>query len=62
MFGTKRLAQPKRFEFKRRPGTGRREIRFRRLRSTAGEEGRGALIRLLMLLGVVLFLIRWLSR
>ena len=62
MFGTNRLAQPKRFEFKRRPETGRREIRFRRLRSIARKEGRSALIRLLMLFGVVLFLLRWLSR
>jgi len=62
MFGTRRLAQPKRFEFKRRPETGRREIRFRRLRSIPIEGGRSALIRLLMLFGAVLLLIRWLSR
>ncbi|MCK5734510.1 MAG: hypothetical protein KAI38_10005 [Candidatus Latescibacteria bacterium] len=61
LFGTKRREQPRRFKFKRSTGK-HRAFHFQELRGLTRAGGRGALIRLLMLFGGVLFLIRWLSR
>ncbi|OPX23508.1 MAG: hypothetical protein DRP97_03630 [Candidatus Latescibacterota bacterium] len=61
MFGTYSRARSNRFEFKQSTGA-HRAFHFQKLRGAAREGGRGALIRLLMLFGGVLFLIRWLSR
>lgn len=56
------LRPPRKFQFKRRTGRTTHRIHFQRLRTDTGEHGKGALIRLIVLLGIVLFLIRWLAR
>lgn len=56
------LRSPRRFQFTRRTGGGTPRVHFQRLRANTREHGRTALVRLLVLLGVVLFLLRWLAR
>ena len=62
------IRRPRRFQlrsgsgFKRRTGEGSHGVHFQRLRADTRERGTAALIRLIVLLGVVVFLIRWLAR
>ena len=53
---------PRRFQFRRHTAEGAHRIHFQRLRVDTGEHGKASLIRLLVLMGIVLFLVRWLAR